>query len=89
LCRGCVIRQSTYTRDAFLVIAYRLVGPNNVHQGVVLKCTPLRPALANYLERADVQHVGSAPLWVALDEVWDPHVRFPVQCIAFVPKDLS
>jgi tRNA G18 (ribose-2'-O)-methylase SpoU len=47
-----------------------------VHQGVVLHCSALRPALANYMERMEPQQrEGRAPLWVALDEVWDPHVH--------------
>ncbi len=102
---------------------FRLVGPNNVHQGVVLHCQTLRLEPIHYLEKwppesgggthnvplsyfsqcscevhrhnskfnviqrqlmensshsiicAECARAGRYPLWVALDEIWDPHVK--------------
>jgi len=55
----------------------RLVGPNNIHQGIALQCSPLpRPRKIGYLDKweRDQERQIKPPLWLVLDEVWDPHV---------------
>ncbi|KAL6078825.1 23S rRNA (Guanosine(2251)-2'-O)-methyltransferase RlmB [Balamuthia mandrillaris] len=57
-----------------------LVGPNNVHQGVVAKVSKLKAKEVPFLEAEEEKEEKERrmsrerkPLWLVLAEIWDPH----------------